>query len=296
MGELIPIELIEAKIYTIRGLQVMLDEDIAILYDVETKHINQAVRNNVNKFPSDFYFELNAKDFDNLTSKFLTSSWGGRRKLPKAFTEQGIYMLATILKSKSATNVTVAIMRTFVQMRKFVSQNSSFFQRLDNLEIKQIQYKLEADDKFNKIFKAIESKDLKSKQRIFYDGQIFDAYIFVSELIKSAKSSIILIDNYIDESVLTLLIKRNKDCEAFIYTKNISKQLELDLEKHNAQYPEIKIKQFDLSHDRFLIIDHKDVFHIGASVKDLGKKWFAISKIDISSFNILERIGFKNTN
>lgn len=295
MNELIPNEVIESKILTIRGLQVMLDEDIASLYGVETKHINQAVRNNTNKFYSDFYFELHKSEIELLKSKFLTSSWGGRRKPPKVFTEQGIYMLATILKSKSATSVTVAIMRTFVQMRKFISQNSSFFQRLDNLEIKQIQYKLEVDDKFNKLFKAIESKDINPKQGIFYNGQIFDAYIFVSDLIKRAENSIILIDNYIDESVLLLLSKRHEKCVALIYTNTISKQLELDLKKHNAQYPEIKVQKFELSHDRFLIIDNLDVYHIGASLKDLGKKWFAFSKMDIDSLNIIERLGlFRN--
>lgn len=295
MNELIPNEVIESKILTIRGLQVMLDEDIASLYGVETKHINQAVRNNINKFYSDFYFELHKSEIELLKSKFLTSSWGGRRKPPKVFTEQGIYMLATILKSKSATSVTVAIMRTFVQMRKFISQNSSFFQRLDNLEIKQIQYKLEVDDKFNKLFKAIESKDINPKQGIFYNGQIFDAYIFVSDLIKRAENSIILIDNYIDESVLLLLSKRHEKCVALIYTNTISKQLELDLKKHNAQYPEIKVQKFELSHDRFLIIDNLDVYHIGASLKDLGKKWFAFSKMDIDSLNIIERLGlFRN--
>ena len=294
MEDLIPSEIIESKIYNIRGLQVMLDEDIAVLYGVETKHINQAVRNNLNKFPIDFYFELCESEIEHLKSKFLTSSWGGRRKPPKVFTEQGIYMLATIIKSKSATSVTVAIMRTFVQMRKFISQNASFFKRLDNLEIKQIQYKLEADDKFNKIFKAIESKDIKPKQGIFYEGQIFDAYLFVSDIIKLAKESIVLIDNYVDESILVLFTKRNANVNMKIYTNTSSKQLQLDLEKHNAQYPKIEIEKFDLSHDRFLIIDKKEIYHFGASLKDLGKKWFAVSKMDIDSWNIMKRLERNN--
>jgi len=281
---------IEDKIYTIRNVQVMLDKDLALLYGVETKRINEAVKNNLDKFQEDFFFELNDEEFEVLRSKFSTAKFAKTRTNPKVFTEQGVYMLATILKSKVATQTTVLIIRTFASMRKFLLSNASIFQRLDTLETKQILNKLESDEKFNKIFNAIEEKDIPQKQHIFYDGQIFDAYLFVSDIIKSAKKSIKLIDNYVDESTLVLFTKRDADVNMKIYTKNISKQLQLDLQKHNLQYPKIEIEKFDLSHDRFLIIDEKEVYHFGASLKDLGKKWFAVSKMDINSFELLEKL------
>lgn len=280
---------IQNKIFTVRNLQVMLDADLAELYGVETKRINEAVKNNPDKFPSDFYFELSEKEDEILRSKISTSSWGGRRKATKVFTEQGVYMLATVLKSKVATEITLSIIRTFAQMRKLINENTLFLSQLKDLEKRQLNYELKTDEKLDKIFEAIEAKEIKPKQGIFYDGQIFDAYVFVSELIKSAKKSIVLFDNYVDESVLILLSKRVSTCQLTIYTKTISKQLELDLQKHNVQYPHAEIKKFDLSHDRFLLIDD-EVYHIGASLKDLGKKWFAFSKMDRDSFEIMERL------
>jgi hypothetical protein len=280
---------IQNKIFTIRNLQVMLDADLAELYGVETKRINEAVKNNPDKFPNDFYFELSEEEDKILRSKFSTSSWGGRRKSTKVFTEQGVYMLATILKSKIASDITISIIRTFAQMRRLINDNSLFLSQLKDLEKRQLSYEIKTDNKLDMIFEAIEAKEIKPKQGIFYDGQIFDAYVFVSELIKSAKKSIVLFDNYVDESVLMLLSKRVSTCQVTIYTKTISNQLELDLQKYNAQYPHTEIKKFDLSHDRFLLIDD-EVYHIGASLKDLGKKWFAFSKMDKASFEIMERL------
>ena len=276
---------IQHKIYTIRGLQVMLDRDLALLYGVETKRINEAVKNNPEKFPDDFMFELNHDEYENLRSKFSTSSWGGRRYRPKVFTEQGVYMLATIIKSKIATDATIAIMRTFTKLKHFVSDNSLLFDRFERIE-----YRLKIhDDNFEKIFQAIEDKSIKPTQGIFYDGQIFDAYEFVADLIKSAKHSIVLIDNYIDESVL-ILFSKNQSVDVTIYTKSITKQLKLDLQKYNAQYRPIEINRFDASHDRFLIIDESEVYHIGASLKDLGKKWFAFSRMERGSLEMLGRL------
>lgn len=277
---------IKSKIFTIGDLQVMLDADLAELYGVQTKRINEAVKNNPDKFPSDFYFELSEEEDKILRSKISTSSWGGRRKSTKVFTEQGVYMLATVLKSKIATEITLSIIRTFAKLRKLINDNSLFTLQLQEIEKRQLRYEIKTDEKLESIFKAIEAKEMRPKQGIFYDGQIFDAYVFVSKLIKSAKNSIVLFDNYIDESVLILLSKRVFTCQVTIYTKTISKQLILDLQKHNAQYPHIEIKKFDLSHDRFLLIDN-EVYHIGASLKDLGKKWFAFSKMDKSSFEIM---------
>lgn len=294
---------IKDKIFTIRGLQVMLDKDLAELYEVETKVFNQAVKRNIERFPENFRFQLTLKEHENLRSQFVTSSsdnalrsqiatleHGGRRYLPYAFTEQGVSMLSAILKSKVAIDVSIKIINSFVNMRKIISQNSYIFQRLENIETLRIKDKLEIDEKFDRIFNALEDKSLKPKQGIFYDGQVYDAYVFVSDLIRSSTHSIILVDNYCDDSVLTLLSKRDREIKCSIYTKNISKQLLLDVTKHNSQYPNIKIKQFNSSHDRFLIIDEKDVYHIGASLKDLGKKWFAFSRLDIESFDILSRL------
>ena len=272
---------IENQIYTVRGQQVMLDSDLASIYQVETKVFNQAVKRNANRFPESFRFQLAQEEFDaiNLRSQIVTSSlnYGGRRYLPYVFTEQGIAMLASVLRSTVAIKVSIEIMNAFVEMRRMLMSNASLFHRLDKIELKQ----LEADQKFEEIFKALESEKLHSEKGVFYNGQIFDAYTFVSDIIRSAESSIILLDNYVDDTVLTLLGKRNNNVTATIYTKNISNQLRLDLQRYNSQYPRIEIKVFSDAHDRFLIIDDVELYHIGASLKDLGKKWFAFSRMDI---------------
>lgn len=193
-------------------------------------------------------------------------------------------MLSAILRSEVAVKVSIEIMNAFVEMRKILISNASLFHRLDKIEIKQ----LEADQKFEEIFKALESDKLHSEKGIFYDGQIFDAYIFVSDIIRNAKTSIILLDNYVDDTVLTLLCKRNNDVTATIYTKNISNQLRLDLQRYNSQYPRIEIEIFSDAHDRFLIIDNVELYHIGASLKDLGKKWFAFSRMDVEVVRMLQ--------
>ncbi|KFL35058.1 MULTISPECIES: ORF6N domain-containing protein [unclassified Sulfurospirillum] len=279
---------IKAKIYTIRGLQVMLDRDLAELYGVETRRLNEQVKRNSERFPTEFMFQLTKQELENWISQFATSNKElmGLRKLPFAFSEQGVSMLSAVLKSKSAIEMSIQIIKSFVAMKKFMANNALIFQRLDILEQKQFL----THEKIDLILSAIEDKSIKPKQGIFYNGQMYDAYIFMVDLIKSATSEIILIDNYLDESVFTLLSKRNKDVKATLYTQNITKELELDLKKHNAQYPPIMLKKFNQSHDRFLILDHTNVYHIGASLKDLGKKWFAFSKLDIENLAILERI------
>ena len=283
---------IQNKIYTIRGFQVMLDSDLAQLYGVETKHINQAVRNNPNKFPDDFYFEATDDEENSLRSKFLTlkNSRGMHSKYKtKLFTEQGIYMLATVLKSKVATDITVMIVRTFANMRRLIKSNDFYIHQLNELEKRQLSYEIKSDEKFDKIFNALEDKQFKLINGIFYNGQIFDAHVFISDLIKSAKKSIILIDNYIDESILTLFSK-NQEIRIQIYTSNISKQLQLDINKYNQQYNNLEVKITKNFHDRFLILDVDDVYHIGASLKDLGNKVFAFSKIGVDSSDVLKRL------
>lgn len=267
----------------------MLDEDLAELYNVETRRLNEQVKRNSERFPQEFMFQLTEQEVKILMSQFAISSWGGRRNLPYAFTEQGIAMLSGVLKSDTAIKVSIQIINAFVAMRKFIASNTQLFQRLDSVEKKQIVY----DQKFEKVFDAIQSKDLKPEKGIFFDGQIFEAYKFVSDIIRTANQSLILIDNYIDDSVLTLLSKRKNEVKVIIFTKEISKQSSLDLAKYNSQYPPLEIKEFTQSHDRFLIIDNKEVYHFGASLKDLGKKWFAFSKFDKEAFTLLEKLGLK---
>ena len=272
---------IKDKIYTIRNMQVMLDRDLAELYGVETKRINEAVKNNKDKFMDDFYFELNDFEFEFLRSKISTTSFIKTRTNPKVFTEQGIYMLATILKSKVASQVTINLIKTFANMRKLISQNIALFERFERIENRLTIH----DKNFNLLFKALEDKNNIPVQNIFFDGQIYDAYSFVNDLLKLSKSEIVLIDNYIDDTVFTLFSKYT-NINFIIYTNNISKQLKLDFEKYSKQYKNISLKTFKNSHDRFLIIDKKEIYHLGASLKDLGKKWFAFSKMSLDSLNL----------
>jgi len=280
---------IKSRIYTIRNMQVILDSDLAHLYDVETKNLNLAVKRNIARFPDSFRFQLTEDEYKSLRLQIETSNTkrGGRRYLPYAFTEQGVAMLSAVLRSETAVKVSIQIMQAFVEMKKFIATNAGIFQRLDKIEQKQII----ADKNFEQLFKALEDKSLPLKQGIFYDGQVFDAYVFVADLIKTATKSIVLIDNYVDETVLILLTKRKKNCTATIYTQSISKKLQLDLKKHNQQYPPIDLKTFRNAHDRFLILDNKTIYHFGASLKDLGKKWFAFSRFDKGAVDILRRVG-----
>jgi hypothetical protein len=286
-SELINVEDIRNRIYTIRGVQVMLDEDLALLYGVETKVFNQAIKRNSERFPEEFMFQITDYEFNSLRSQFVTSKQrGGRRYLPYAFTEQGVAMLSGVLRSETAVKISVQIINAFVTMRRFIASNAQIFQRLDTLEIKQ----LDTDKKIDNVLNAIESKEIQPKQGVFFDGQIFDAYKFVADLIRTAQESIILIDNYVDDSVLTILTKRRKNVRVTIFTKSISKQLALDVKKYNEQYPPIEIKEFKNSHDRFIIIDDITIYHFGASLKDLGKKWFAFSKMDFGAVEMLTRL------
>ncbi len=290
MRENITLETIQNLIYEIRGVKVMLDVDLAQLYKVETKVLNQSVKRNIKRFPKDFLFQLSNSEFDNLKSQFVTSRWGGTRKLPFVFTEQGVAMLSGLLNSDIAINVNIQIMRAFVEMRHLISDNAQIFKRIETIEYNQLTlqqghqemqlHQSETDKRIERVFQLMEQNNNIPPQGIFCAGQIFDAYAFSSNLIKSAKESIMLIDNYIDETVFTLLGKRNKGVTATIYTHSISRQLKLDLEKYNTQYEPIRLEEIKNVHDRFLIIDN-DVYHIGASLKDLGKKLFAFSKMEL---------------
>ena len=270
------------------------DRDLALLYGVETRALNQAVKRNIERFPDDFMFQLDKEDVEILKSQNVTSSWGGDRRLPYAFTEQGIAMLSSVLKSQTAVEVNIRIMRAFVSMRRFIATNSQLFQRLETIEYHQLEMKQHqevTDKRIDEVFKRLEA-DIPPMQGIFYDGQVFDAYRFVSDLIRKAKRSIALIDNYVDDTVLTLLDKREKGVTATIYTQRVSDRFQLDIDRHNAQYPPVRIERFNKAHDRFLLID-EEVYHIGASIKDLGKKWFGFTLMrDIPASEIINRIIF----
>lgn len=283
---------IQPMIRVIRGQQVMIDRDLSLLYNVETRVLNQAVKRNLNRFPDDFMFQLSKEDVEILKSQNVTSSWGGDRRLPYAFTEQGIAMLSSVLKSKTAVDVNIRIMRAFVSMRRFIATNAQLFQRLETIEYHQLEMRQHqdiTDKRIDEVFKRLDA-NVPPLQGIFYDGQVFDAYRFVSDLIRKAKCSIVLIDNYVDDTVLTLLDKRGNGVAATIYTQRISSQFQLDIDRHNSQYPPIEIKQFNKAHDRFLLIDD-EVFHIGASIKDLGKKWFGFTLMrDITTTELINKI------
>ena len=285
---------IESLIKVIRGQQVMLDRDLATLYGVEVKRLNELVKRNIKRFPKDFMFQLTKEEC--LRSQFATLNEGRGQHLkymPYVFTENGVAMLSSVLRSDTAIEVNIRIMRAFTSMRHFLQNNAEVFQRLSTLEYHQIemhQHFQESDKRIVEVFRRLDEGNAKPKQGVFYNGQIYDAYNFVSDLINSAKKRIILIDNYVDETVLTLLDKREDGVSAFIYTQQINRLFQLDIDRHNAQYPPINVETFRLSHDRFLCIDD-DVYHIGASIKDLGKKWFGFSRMEIlTPDELVERI------
>ena len=290
--QLVVVDNIESLIKVVRGQQVMLDKDLAALYGVETRVLNQTVKRNIERFLDDFRFKLSREEC--LRSQIVISNGrGGNRYSTYAFTEQGVAMLSSVLRSQTAIEVNIQIMRAFVSMRHFMVNNASVFSRLETMEYHQLemqQHLQESDKRIDEVFRRLDEGNVKPKQGVFYNGQIYDAYTFVADLIKSAKKRIILIDNYVDETVLTLLDKRENGVSATIYTQQISRHFQLDIDRHNAQYASIDVETFRLSHDRFLCIDD-DVYHIGASIKDLGKKWFGFSKMEIlTPDELVERI------
>lgn len=274
---------IKDLIYTIRGRQVILDSDVARLYKYETKNINKAVKRNIERFPTDFCFQLNEKEFQNLRfqtgtlNKRVNNGEVIRKYLPFVFTEQGISMLSGVLKNEIAVKVSINIMRAFVEMRKFIASNSNIFSLSTRVEQKFLEY----DNKFDEVFDELQkNKEQKFKQQIFFDGQIYDAYSLIIDIIKKAKAKILIIDNYIDDTILEMLSKKNKGVEAVILTSNNCNIIKLDINKFNKQYPTLKIARTNRFHDRFIVIDDKELYHVGASLKDLGKKCFGINKIE----------------
>jgi len=272
---------IESRIFNIRNIQVMFDSDLAELYGVETRVLNQAVKRNIERFPESFRFQLSEKEWDNLRSQFVTSNnnIGGRRYMPYAFTEQGVAMLSSVLNSQTAVEVSIRIMNAFVGMRKFILSNAQFFQRIDNIENRLIGY----DEKFDKVFNALDQNKGVKTQGIFFDGQIYDAYSFVVDLIRKAKKEIILIDSYVDNDVLDMLSKKQTNVSVILYTLPNANINKTDIKKFNSQYPTLTDNRTTKVHDRYLIIDNKELYTIGASLKDLGKKCFSFTKMEEES-------------
>ena len=296
-------EEIKNLIYTIRGKQVMLDSDVAMLYHYQTKRINEAVKRNKERFPENFCFQLTTEEIENIKmpnevlnfksennwSQFATSSKSenikhrGKKYLPYVFTEQGIAMLSGLLKNDIAVQVSINIMNAFVEMRKFLIQNGQIFERLTNIEYKLLEH----DKKFNEVFNQLQ-KEENIKQKIFFEGQIYDAYSLIIDIIKKANKKILIIDNYIDDSVLKMLAKKNNNVEVVILTSDRSNIQQIDVQKFNKEYSKLKVAKTNKFHDRFIVIDNGEMYHLGASIKDLGKKCFGINKIE--DVEIIEKI------
>ena len=284
-------EALRGMIHTIRGVQVMLDKDLARLYEVKPIRLREQMKRNSNRFPEDFVFQLTGEGVDLLVSQNAIPS---RKQLggafPYVFTEQGVAAISGVLTGDRAVEVNIAIMRAFVAMRRYLAENVGILHRLDSVERRQMIHEIRTNERFDKVFDALEEKHVSPAQGIFFEGQIFDAYVFVNDLLRQAKRSIVLIDNFVDDSVLLQLGKRPAGVSAHILTRSITSQLEQDVQRYNAQYPPIVVQEFNLSHDRFLILDGEMVYHIGASLKDLEKKWFAFSRMDKAAFAFMSRV------
>ena len=274
------------KIYTIRGVQVMLDSDLAQIYGYETKRFNEQVKNNIERFDEDFRFQLTQDEVDVLRSKFSTTNISTMsRSLPYAFTEQGIYMLMTVLKGELAVKQSKTLIRLFKQMKDFVLTNSQLFAEIDSIKKHLIESDLhhkENDKRIDELFTLMDKYKIEEKQGIFFQGQIFDAYAKFESFIQSAKKEIVLIDGYVDLTVLERLAKKQKGVNVLLYTDSKTKITNLDVQKFNAQYPTLTLNFTSKMHDRFLIIDNSVLYHIGASLKDLAKKCFAFEILDSS--------------
>ena len=288
---------IKNLIYVIRGQQVMLDSDLAELYQVETKRINEGVKRNSKRFPETFCFQLTEDEFLNLRSQIATSSLekknehGGKRYLPYVFTEQGIAMLSAVLRSDVAIQVSIKIMNAFVEMRRFLTSNSLMLNKINEIEVKQAIFQKSTEEKFDKVFSYI-SEHEEVTQKIFFEGQIYDAFSLLTELISKAEKELVLIDNYVDISTLNILAKKKQGVNVILYTAKKTKLSPEDITNFNRQYPVLEVKHTAAFHDRFLVVDGLYAYHIGASIKDAGKKCFGINKMEDAKIvtEILEKL------
>ena len=290
--------ILKELIYVVRNKQVMVDSDLAMLYQVETGALNRAVKRNIARFPEDFRFQLTKDEYENLKCQFGTSNgsgtengYGGRRILPYVFTEQGISMLASVLHSEVAINVSIGIMRAFVEMRRFIANNALLFERISNVELKQLEYQKKTDEKLEQIFEYISDHE-ESNQKIFLDGQIYDAFSLLIGLIQKAEMEIVLVDGYVDVGTLNILSKKKENVAVTVYTQQRTKLSQTDVDNFNAQYPKLDVKYTRAFHDRFLILDKTKAYHVGASLKDAGKKCFGINLIEDAGIvrDILQRL------
>jgi len=294
---------IQNMVYVLRGQQVMMDSDLAMLYKVETRALNQAVKRNIARFPEKFCFQISNEEYENLKSQLVISSlekekdenYGGRRTLPYVFSEQGIAMLSAVLRSDTAIQVSIRIMETFVEMRRYMANSALMFEKINEVEFKQIEYQKKTEERFEQVFDYIAEHD-EAKQKIFFDGQIYDAFSLLVKLVGSAEKSIFLVDNYVDVGTLNILAKKKANVSVCIYTMKQTTLTKADAANFNKQYPKLEVRHTGVFHDRFLIIDSDRAYHIGASLKDAGKKCFAISLLESKGIikDILQRLTLKS--
>lgn len=289
---------IRSLIHTVRGMQVMLDSDLAMLYGVETKNLNRAAKRNEDRFPEDFCFQITEEEYGTLRCQIGTSKngqhklgSGGRRYLPYVYTEQGVAMLSAVLRSKTAIEASVRIMRAFVEMRRFIAGNAAMFDQIRAVELRQLEYQKTTDERFERVFDYMETRETP-KQKLFFDGQVYDAFEFLASLVQKARKNILLIDGYVDFGTLNILAKKMAGADATIWTHPRTRLSRHDIETFNAQYPWLEVKHTEAFHDRFLILDGAEGYFIGASLKDAGKKSFAISRIEDKATlqSILDRL------
>ncbi len=270
-------------IYTVRGTQVMLDSDLAMLYGVETKRLNENVKRNIARFPEPFCFQLTQDEYANLMSQFATSSFGGqhggRRKLPYVFTEQGVAMLSAVLRSDTAVRVSVQIMKSFVEMRHFIASNAALFEQVRAVELRQLEYQKSTDERFERVFDYMEAHEAP-KQKVFFEGQVYDAFELLVNLVKRTEREIVLVDGYVDAGTLNVLAKKRRDVAITIWTHPNTRLTARDVDTFNAQYPQLEVRHTMAFHDRFLILDGTEGYLVGASLKDAGKRAFAITRIE----------------
>lgn len=285
-------------IYIVRGEQVMLDSDLAMLYEVETGNLNRAAKRNEERFPEDFRFRLTREEVEDLRCQIgILAGQGseatvGRTYLPYAYTEQGVAMLSGVLRSKVAIRVSVRIMRAFVEMRHFIADNAAMFERMSAMEARQLEYQKTTDERFERVFDYMDTHE-EPKQKVFFDGQVWDAFELLVSLVQRAKKSIVLVDGYTDTGTLNILAKKNDGVAVTIWTHPKARLTAVDVETFNAQYPTLAVRHTEAFHDRFLILDGIETYLVGASLKDAGKKAFGIAQLedlDIAR-NIMEKLG-----
>lgn len=272
-------------IYTVRGKQVMLDSDLAALYGVETKVLNQAVTRNPKRFPERFCFRVSRDEAEDLRSQIVTlhpeqgkqGTWW--RYMPRAFTEQGVSMLSAVLRSDTAVDVSVRIMDSFVEMRHFIASNAAMFERIRAVELRQLEYQKTTDERFERVFDYMETHEAP-RQKVFFDGQVYDAFELLVSLVRRAEKSIVLIDGYVDSGTLNILAKKADGVDVTIWTHPRTNLAQLDVDTFNAQYPQLSVEHTTTFHDRFLVLDEEEGYFVGASLKDAGKKSFAIARIE----------------